>query len=76
MTLTGPWDGWRFAGRDLVAPDGQRISPERLRGILFRQELEARRDGLHARRKQSERQLVRVVLIDLASYRVNGVDAS
>ena len=75
LTLTGPWDGWRFAGRDLVAPDGQRISPERLRGILFRQALEARRD--HARaRKQPARQLVRVVLIDLASYRVNGVDAS
>ena len=33
--LYGPWDGWRMAGRDLIAPDRQRISPERLRGLLF-----------------------------------------
>lgn len=35
--LYGPWAGWRMAGRDLVAPDRQRISPERLRGLLFRE---------------------------------------
>lgn len=35
--LYGPWEGWRMAGRDLIAPDRQRISPERLRGLLFRQ---------------------------------------
>lgn len=36
VALTGPWAGWRLAGRDLVAPDRQRISPERLRGLMFR----------------------------------------
>ena len=35
--LSGPWAGWRLAGRDLVSPDRQRISPERLRGILFQE---------------------------------------
>lgn len=33
--LHGHWAGWRMAGRCLVSPDGDRISPERLRGILF-----------------------------------------
>jgi hypothetical protein len=37
MPLHGPWAGWRMAGRALVSPDGDRISPERLRGILFRE---------------------------------------
>jgi|GEM_PF-2047793 hypothetical protein len=33
--LYGPWSGWRMAGRELVSPDGDRINPERLRGLLF-----------------------------------------
>ena len=42
VNLSGPWEGWRLAGRDLVSPDRKRISPERLRGLLFRQDSEAR----------------------------------
>lgn len=34
VTLTGPWAGWRLAGRDLVAPSGERIPERRLRGTL------------------------------------------
>lgn len=75
LSLNGPWAGWRFAGRDLVAPDGARISAERLRGLLFRQELEQQRDRARAKRK-SKNQIVRVVVVDLATYRVNGADAS
>lgn len=41
--LHGPWTGWRMAGRVLVSPDGDRISPERLRGLLFRESLEKRK---------------------------------
>lgn len=48
--LYGPWAGWRMAGRDLVAPDGQRIAPERLRGLLWRQESEARLAKARAKR--------------------------
>lgn len=36
------WSGWRIAGRELVSPDGQRISPERLRGLLFLQDAQRR----------------------------------
>lgn len=32
--LYGPWAGWRMAGRVLISPDRDRISPERLRGLL------------------------------------------
>lgn len=41
--LHGAWNGWRMAGRVLVSPDGDRISPERLRGILIVEELRHRR---------------------------------
>jgi hypothetical protein len=41
--LHGPWAGWRMAGRVLVSPDGDRIAPERLRGLMFRETMEARR---------------------------------
>ncbi|WP_432277815.1 DUF3653 domain-containing protein [Lysobacter stagni] len=75
LSLTGPWAGWRFAGRDLVAPDGQRISPERLRGLMFRQTLEAHRDQARTRR-QAKPQMVRIVVVDLAAYRIHGLDAS
>lgn len=49
--LYGPWEGWRMAGRDLIAPDRQRISPERLRGLLFQEANRnylARRTAKHA----------------------------
>jgi hypothetical protein len=42
VDLTGPWAGWRLRGRDLVTPDGQRISPQRLAGLLWRDESEQR----------------------------------
>lgn len=67
--LHGPWDGWRLAGRDLVGPDGDRISPERLRGLLWRQQAEARRDAARVRReKRVSRRLVTVVRIDQGDW--------
>lgn len=33
--LHGDWTGWRMAGRFLIAPGGQRITPERVRGFLW-----------------------------------------
>jgi hypothetical protein len=33
--LYGPWEGWRTAGRFLVSPDGDRLTPQRLRGLMF-----------------------------------------
>lgn len=40
--LYGPWTGWRMAGRNLVSPDGDRINPRRLAGILWAENLRAR----------------------------------
>ena len=48
--LYGEWAGWRMAGRCLVSPDGDRISPERLRGILF---AESGRQRIQKRRVES-----------------------
>ncbi len=44
------WNGWRFAGRFLVSPDGDRMTPERLRGLCWRDYLELRRAGFPSRR--------------------------
>lgn len=52
--LYGPWAGWRMAGRVLVSPDGDRISPERLRGILF---VESNRLRLHQLRMRAAARL-------------------
>lgn len=42
IALFGDWSKWRFAGRDLVTPDGLRISPQRLRNILMAENLRNR----------------------------------
>ena len=67
--LHGPWTGWKLAGRCLVAPDGERLSVERLRGLMVRASLEARRDAARTRRKQRvSRTPVKVVIVDLADW--------
>ncbi|MFC7300202.1 DUF3653 domain-containing protein [Cognatiluteimonas weifangensis] len=55
--LYGPWAGWRMAGRVLVSPDGDRISPERLRGLLWRENLRICSTG---RTRSGRRSLVAV----------------
>lgn len=50
--LPEPWTGWRFAGRVLVSPDGDRIPAERLRGLLWRQAQEARAAAARSREKR------------------------
>lgn len=42
LELTGEWAGWKLRGKWLISPDGQKINPLRLRGILFREEGEKR----------------------------------
>ena len=32
--FAGDWSGWRLRGRDLISPDGDRVSARRLRGLL------------------------------------------
>ncbi len=50
--MHGPWVGWRMAGRELVSPDGDRITPERLRGLIWRLQAEARRDAARVSREK------------------------
>jgi len=61
---------WRQAGRYLVSPDGQRISPERMRGIMWRMEAEARRDTARARNTKAKvsQGCVKVVVVELADW--------
>lgn len=49
--LYGPWQGWRIAGRYLVGPGGIRVTPERLRGLLW---AEARRASLNAKKTRQD----------------------
>lgn len=58
--LYGPWDGWRMAGRFLIAPGkGCRITPERLTGMLW--EEKARRSSV-ARLEHSRSRVATPVL--------------
>jgi hypothetical protein len=43
--FAGDWAGWRLRGRWLISPDGDRINPLRLRGILFAEKLRPKRVG-------------------------------
>lgn len=49
------WTGWRFVGDRLTAPDGSKISQERLTGLLWRQDSEARLAKLRAAREAKQR---------------------
>lgn len=42
VDLSAEWAGWKLRGKWLVSPGGHRINPERLRGILFREDGEQR----------------------------------
>lgn len=79
VDFDGEWHGWRLRGRHLVSPSGQRITRERLNGLLFRDELELRRAGYESRRKaeagkrgQQYGPRVKVVVVELAELRARG----
>ena len=68
--LYGHWTGWRMAGRVLVSPDGDRISPERLRGILWRESLGARHGkGKQTRHSMDNRNGHPACVVDIAIAR-------
>ncbi len=73
--LYGPLSGYRFAGRDLVAPDGQRLSVTRLEGLLWRDAMELRRAGFASRKAAGRQQSVKVATVNLQDYRHNGLAA-
>lgn len=72
------WAGWGFSdsGRYLMSPDRQKITPERLAGLLWRDSMELRRAGLKSRReaeKPVRRGPVKVVIVDLADWHARNV---
>lgn len=75
------WYGWRLRGRHLVSDEGLRIPMERLRGLIWREQMELYRAGFASRRqaeankRRRGRQLVKVVVVTLDQYRLNGVAA-
>lgn len=71
--IPAAWAGWSFSanGRHLVSPERDRITPERLRGLLWRDAMELRRAGLRSRSEAEKRVLrgrVKVVVVDLADW--------
>lgn len=69
------WNGfyWTEGGRFLVGPDGDQMTAERLKGLMWRDAMELRRAG-HASRKAAEknranRQKVKVIVVDLGDFR-------
>lgn len=72
--LPEPFSGYRVHSRYIIDPKGQRITPERLKGILWRDEMELRRAGYAYRRKAEEAKKrfgetkVKVVVVELADW--------
>lgn len=74
--LTGPFAGWSLRGNYLVSPNGDRMTPERLAGLAWRDQMELRLAGYASRRKAEagtrkagQRQMVKVVVVDLGDFR-------
>lgn len=77
--LPAAFAGWRFRGNELVSPDGDRVSVERLRGLLWRDAMELRRAGYASRRAAEKNRRspqygakVKVVIVDIADLRIRG----
>ena len=71
VELHGPWAGWRLAGRDLVSPEGVRLSAGRLKGIVWREESEQRLARVRARndeRKAGHRGMVTVIRMPVRDW--------
>ena len=63
VDFSGPWHGWKLRGRHLVSPDGDRMTAERLRGLAWRLQAEARRDAARAKREAAARPAANVVTV-------------
>lgn len=69
--LAGDWAGWKQRGRYLISPCGDRISPERMKGVLWRIDQETRLTAVrnrNASRKSNRRQWVSVVVAELTDW--------
>jgi hypothetical protein len=72
--LSDAFTGYRVAGNYLISPAGQRITPTRLEGLLWRDAMELRLAGYVSRRKAEEAKKrfggvsVKVLVVDLADW--------
>lgn len=71
------WNGWRRtpSGRYLVSPDGDYLTAERLRGLVWRDAMELRRAGYASRRKAEKAKRasqygakVKVIVVELDDW--------
>lgn len=87
IAIPGPlppeWDGWTIKGSYLIGPDGTRLHRRRVAGLAWRYEMELMRSGYASQDKADKGKRraacgpkVRVVVVDLADYRLHGVAAS
>ncbi|MNT04037.1 hypothetical protein D3C71_971750 [compost metagenome] len=74
--LSGLFACWSVGGSYLVSPDGGRVTPERIAGLAWRDQIELRLAGFAssrkaeaATRKVGQRQMIRVVVVDLGDFR-------
>lgn len=69
------WKGYRWTdtGKYLITPEGDRITPQRLKGLIWRDSQELRLAGFASRKSAEENrkknQLVKVVVINLGDFR-------
>lgn len=80
MDLPPPFEGYRVTGPYLIGPGRQRITRERLDGLMWRDASELRLAGFASRRNaEAEKRAqqygprVRVVVIEISEYRRNGL---
>lgn len=73
---TGPFARWCLRGNYFVSHHGDRMTPERLAGLAWRDQMELRLAGYASRRKAEagtrkagQRQMVKVVVVDLGDFR-------
>lgn len=83
MDFDDEWRGWKLRGNYLISPCGDRMTPGRVAGLAWRDSLELRRAGFASRRKaeagkrgQQYGPKIKVVIIELAEYRLRGVSAA
>ncbi|HVK51885.1 MAG TPA: DUF3653 domain-containing protein [Pseudoxanthomonas sp.] len=71
LDLDGEWYGWKQRGRYLVSPEGDKLTLERMKGIVWRLEMEANVAKARNARKQKneiQRGQHKVVIVDLADW--------
>ena len=62
------WEGWRMAGKELVSPKGERISPSRLEGLIWSTRADDIRQSARIRKSKRQQSLVKVVVVQLADW--------